>query len=93
MHVFNHLPHTYFPAAGLAAHKAQAREVFIDEDVLWLGAPMHNHIGHFLIDFMPRLQGLALAYPKGAGKKLKVAIPDTLTGRKYFDTLALAGVQ
>ncbi len=88
VHVFNHLPHAYFPAAGLAAHKAPAREVFVDEDVLWLGAPMHNHMGHFLIDFMPRLQGLALA-----GKKLKVAIPDTLMGRKYFDTLACAGLQ
>lgn len=87
VHVFNHLPHAYFPAARLAAHKAPAREVFVDEDVLWLSAPMHNHMGHFLIDFMPRLQGLA-----HAGKKLKIAVPETLTGRKFLDTLALAGV-
>ncbi len=87
VHVFNHLPHAYFPAAGLAAHRAPERLEIVDEDTLWLSAPMHNHMGHFLIDFLPRLQGLALA-----GQKLKIAIPDTLVGRKYSDLLALAGI-
>lgn len=87
VHIFNHVPHAFFPAAKLAAHRSPDRVEHVDEDVLWVSAPMHNHIGHWMIDFLPRLKGLA-----HAGRRLKIAIPDTLSDAKFRETLALGGV-
>ena len=33
--------------ARTVAHRAPERLEHVDEDVLWVSAPMHNHIGHF----------------------------------------------
>ncbi|MCB2106596.1 MAG: DUF563 domain-containing protein [Rhodobacteraceae bacterium] len=87
-HVFNHAPHVYFPSAKLVGHRSSAQIINVDEDVLWVSAPMHNHIGHWLIDFLPRLIGRALA----GNPRLKVVVPETLTGAKFTETLAMAGV-
>lgn len=86
-HVFNHAPHAYFRDAQLVAHNAPAREEYIDEDVLYFSAPMHQHFGYWLNDFVPRLLGR-----EHAGARLRMAMPADLTGRKFMDILALAGV-
>ncbi len=84
--VFNHAPHAYFPAAKLVAYRSSHHTEYVDEDVLLVSAPGHNHVGHWLIDFIPRLQGRDK-------QPLKIAIPDTLTSARYQETLALAGVK
>ncbi len=85
--VFNHAPHAFFPAAARVAHHAPEDVVEVDADVLWVGAPMHDHFGHWLIDFVPRLIGRTYCPPG-----VKIAVPDTLTGAKFMETLMLAGV-
>ncbi len=67
-------------------HHVPADEVVIDDDVLFLSAPVNN-FGHWLIDFLPRLMGLRSA----AGRPLKVALPAGLPAR-YGETLARFGV-
>ena len=84
-HVFNHAPHDYFPAAALVAHRAPPIQI-VNEDVLLISAPVHNHVGHWLVDFLPRLLGLAQV------PDVKVAVPENLRGGKFTDTLALAGL-
>jgi capsular polysaccharide biosynthesis protein len=64
-------------------HHAPAEDVFIDDDVLFLSAPVNN-FGHWLIDFLPRLKGLQ-------DLRLKVALPADLPAR-YGETLARFGV-
>ena len=89
IHVFNHAPHAHFPAANLVSHHAPEDVEHIDDDVLFVSAPMHNHFGHWLVDFLPRLQGRTLA----EDRPLKVAVPDTLAGTKIEETMALAGLE
>jgi len=92
VHVFNHAPHAYFSAAKLVAHYCPAEIVEIDEDVLFLSAPMHNHVGYWINEFLPRLIGRAMLSRNGAGgARVKVAVPDNLP-RKFIDMIALAGV-
>lgn len=67
-------------------HHAPAEEIIIDDDVLFLSAPVNN-FGHWLIDFLPRLMGLRTA----DGRKLKVALPADLPAR-YGETLVRFGV-
>lgn len=86
VHVFNHAPHAHFAAAKLVAHHAPKEMIEIDEDVLWLSAPMHNHVGYWLNDFLPRVLGRT-----HAGRPVKVAVPENLPA-KFTDMLALAGV-
>jgi capsular polysaccharide biosynthesis protein len=88
VHVFNHAPHAYFPAAKLVAHRVPERTEYIDDDVLLVSAPMHNHIGHWLIDFLPRLIGRGRA----GGVPIRIAVPETLAGKKFAETLALCDV-
>jgi len=87
VHVFNHAPHAHFPAAKLVAHHSPARTAYVDEDVLLLSAPMHNHFGYWLNDFFPRLLGRA-----HAGPKTKIAVPEDLTDAKFMELFALAGI-
>ncbi len=88
IHVFNHAPHAHFPSAELVAHHVPHAVEEIDEDVLFVSAPMHNHLGHWLVDFLPRLQGRTLA----GCSPLRIAVPDTLAGAKIEETLALASL-
>ena len=88
IHVFNHAPHAYFAAAKLVAHHSPSDVVDIDEDVLFLSAPMHNHIGFWINEFLPRLIGRSRA--GGAG--MKVVVPESLPGGKFMEMLALAGI-
>ena len=66
----------YVRAVDSLIHYAPAEERFVDEEVLFLSAP-ENNIGHWMIDFLPRLKGLALL----AGRKVKLAVPADLPPR------------
>lgn len=84
---FNFLPHAYFGPAHLVAHYAPAETIHIDEEALLVSGPPDNNIGHWMIDFLTRLQGRALC----PSRKLKIVVPDNL-GRKFHDMLALFGI-
>ncbi len=67
-------------------HYAPADEVYVDEDVLFLSAPS-NSVGHWIIDFLPRLLGLACL----GGRKVRLAMPAGAPER-YYEFLAFFGV-
>ncbi len=66
-------------------HYAPAEEVFVDEDVLFLSTP-DNNVGHWMIDFLPRLKGLDYV----PGGKAKVVVPLGMHGR-YMEMLKAFG--
>ncbi len=57
-------------------HYDPAAEEYIDAEVLFLSAP-ENSVGHWMVDFLPRLRGLGLL----AGRKVKLAVPADLPAR------------
>lgn len=57
-------------------HYDPADEEFIDAEVLFLSTP-ENSVGHWMVDFLPRLKGLELL----AGRKVKLAVPADLPAR------------
>ena len=79
-------PHIGIEGTGVFGYYAPPAEQFIEADVLYLGGPVENHFGHWMIDFLPRLLGRDLA-PPGA----KIAVPATLSTKQHA-LLALWGV-
>lgn len=67
-------------------HFAPDTEERSDEEVLFLSAPS-NSVGHWMIDFLPRLKGLSYL----SGRKVRLAVPAGLPAR-YRELLALFGV-
>ena len=67
-------------------HYAPVEEVFVDEDVLFLSTP-DNNVGHWMIDFLPRLKGLSFV----PGGKIKVAVPRGMHPR-YLEMLKAFGI-
>lgn len=76
-------PHYYSRALNWVAYERPAEMMEIDEEVLFLSAPINGHVGHWMLDFLPRLIG-------GAGSGLRVAVPANLT-QKHFDMLDAFG--
>ncbi len=61
-------------------HYSPDEERFVDEEVLFLSTPVNN-VGHWMIDFLPRLKGLAVL-----GRKVKLAVPSDIPAR-YLELL------
>lgn len=72
-------------ALNCLIHYAPAGEVYVDEDVLFLSAPW-NSVGHWMVDFLPRLKGLA--HVPG---KVRLAVPADLPAR-HREMLAMFGI-
>ncbi len=66
-------------------HHAPAEEVYVDEEVLFLSAPW-NSVGHWIIDFLPRLKGLA-----SLGRQVRLAMPADAPAR-YHELLRMFGI-
>jgi capsular polysaccharide biosynthesis protein len=81
------LPHFYLAAAGRVIHYTAPNFEHIDDDVLFLSAPTSPNIGHWLINFLPRLR--ALDVPGLAD--IKIAVPENI-GTKSLHLLALCGI-
>ncbi|MBX7198608.1 MAG: glycosyltransferase family 61 protein [Rhodospirillaceae bacterium] len=73
-------------ALNCLIHHAPAEERYVDEEVLFLSAP-RNSVGHWMVDFLPRLKGLEQL----SGRKVKLALPANLHPR-YAEMLFRFGV-
>jgi capsular polysaccharide biosynthesis protein len=74
------------PGVGLIAHPSAATTTDIPEQVLFLSVPEQFHIGHWFVDFLPRLRALA-----HAPARTKVALPREAPG-KFREALSLFGI-
>jgi capsular polysaccharide biosynthesis protein len=77
-------PHFTALDSGLVAHDWPEEVQEIDADALFLSAPESFHIGHWIVDFLPRLRAIL-------GTEIKVAAPSALP-KKHRQFLALVGV-
>lgn len=59
-------------------HPWPPKVTFIDEDVLYMGGPHSFHVGHWIVDFLPRLRAREVAPMKIAIPPMKIAIPQQL---------------
>lgn len=78
-------PRVHARPTPLMLHLWDDNVIDIDEPALFLSCSQGFHVGHWMVDFLPRLRALAVR------PDLKVAIP-TETPRKHRDFLALFGV-
>ena len=78
-------PRIHARPTPLMLHLWSDKVITIDEPALFLSCSQGFHVGHWIVDFLPRLRALALR------PGLKVAIP-TETPQKHRDFLALFGV-
>ena len=76
-------PHFYAKRYGVVAYERPTSIKHVDEDILYLSAPIDGHIGHWIIDFLPRLLG-------DLDKKMRVAVPSNLT-KKHIHMLEAVG--
>lgn len=77
-------PHFAALDVGLVAHEWPDEVQDVDEDALFLSAPESFHIGHWIVEFLPRLRAIA-------GTDLKVAVPSGLP-KKHRQFLELFGI-
>lgn len=80
-------PQCYLENLNLAAHAWTDDVQRVDADVFFLSAPPSFHYGHWLVDFLPRLQGLEIINDPS----VLVAVPAELP-RKYRDLLQCFGI-
>lgn len=85
--VFAWMPHVYSRPARKAMYVWPSEETTIDEPALFMSTPQDYQIGHWFVDFLPRLRALAFI---GTGR-LKIAIPRTLPPR-HREALRAFGV-
>jgi capsular polysaccharide biosynthesis protein len=79
-------PHKYYADAGAVIHYAPREQVFVPGETLYLSAPYVGHMGHWIVDFLPRLMGREYL-----GTGVKIAVPSDIT-EKQIESLALFGV-
>ncbi len=79
-------PQVPVPAVGLIGHASDAETIDLPGRVLFLSVPEQFHVGHWLVDFLPRLRAL-MHVPAG----VKVALPHEAP-RKFFEMLSLFGI-
>lgn len=89
-HVMSHTGTGWYPRVhaqptNLVLHLWADEVIEIDEPALFMSCSQGWHVGHWIVDFLPRLRALALR------PDLKVALP-TETPRKHRDFLALFGI-
>lgn len=72
---------------GLVAHAWTYDVEIVDADVFFLSAPPSFHYGHWLVDFLPRLQGLEIINDP----TVLIAVPAELPA-KHRDLLACFGI-
>ncbi len=77
-------PHFTAYDAGLVAHDWPDEVHEVDAEALFLSSPESFQIGHWIVDFLPRLRAIS-------GTDLKVAVPSTLP-KKHRQFLALFGI-
>ena len=75
----------HYVGVDRVVHSWQPAAVDVDADVLVMSAPPDLFIGHWIIDFLPRLRALP------AASDFKIVIPDELP-QKLRDLLALFGI-
>ncbi len=87
----HYLPSTYPPCyledLNVVAHPWADAVTHIDADVLFLSTPADFHYGHWLVDFLPRLQALELL----DRPDLKIVVATELP-RKHRDLMRLFGI-
>jgi capsular polysaccharide biosynthesis protein len=79
-------PYVVAPSLNRIAHVWPEDVEDIPEDVLFLSSPRAFHVGHFIVDFLPRLRSLAMF-----GPHVKVALPREAPV-KFIDLLELFGI-
>lgn len=85
---FGFMPHAYSRPAQKVLHPWREDVTIIDEPTLFLSTPQHFQIGHWIIDFLPRLRApQALA----GSPRLKIAIPANLP-RRHREMMTHFGV-
>jgi len=74
---FGWFPHVYFRSAAKMLHPWCDSCIQIDAPALFMSTPQEYQIGHWIVDFLPRLCALGAEGLSG----LKIAVPETLPNR------------
>ena len=78
-------PRIHADPTNLVLHIWSQDVIEIDEPALFMSCSQGWHVGHFIVDFLPRLRGLGLR------PEMKVALP-TETPQKHRDFLRAFGI-
>ncbi|MBM3515732.1 MAG: hypothetical protein FJX59_18765, partial [Alphaproteobacteria bacterium] len=78
----NVMPHVCFPEANRVMHIGAGEPTRIPGRILFLSAPTLFNVGHWLVDFLPRLRGIG-----ADDKDARIAVPAPLPNR-YREFLA-----
>lgn len=80
-------PHTYFKELNIVGHLWPTDKTHVDEEALFLSTPERFHVGHWIVDFLPRLRALDV----GGAKEIALAVPTEIS-KKQVDLLNLFGI-
>jgi len=86
---FAWIPHAYSRPANRMIHLWSDSYTQIDEPSFFLSNPQEFQVGHWIVDFLPRIRGWTVAK---TASPLKLAIPKSLP-KRHREFLSLLGVQ
>jgi tetratricopeptide (TPR) repeat protein len=86
---FGFMPHAYSCRAQKVLHPWRDEVTTIEDPSLFISTPQHFQIGHWIIDFLPRLRAPGTF---ADGRRLKVVIPETLP-RRHREMMVHFGVR
>ena len=85
---YSFVPHVASRNKRAVIRIGSSAPITIDDDVLFLSSPERFHFGHWVVDFLPRLQ----AWRRKDGSRRKVFLPKGLPSHQR-ETLALFGLK